>query len=120
MDSLRNIVRDPQVGLIFLIPNVGETIRVRGRAELLVDEDLCASFAINGKPASCVLSITVDRIYYQCQKALVRAHLWKAEAQVPRSALPSAGQMLEAVADEPFDGEEYDRGYPEHLKKTIY
>ena len=123
LDSLRNIVRDSQVGLIFLIPNVGETIRIRGRAELLVDDDLCASFAINGKPASCVLSITVDRIYFQCQKALVRSGLWDSSKYIDRSTLPTAGQMAAAFAsmhDIAFDGEKYDQEYPERMKKTIY
>lgn len=123
LDSLRNIVMDPQVGLIFLIPNVGETIRVRGRAELLVDDDLCASFEINGKPASSVLSIKVESIFYQCPKALVRSGLWDPSKYVDRSTLPTGGQMAAQFAsmhDIAFDGEQWDREYPEHMKKTIY
>jgi hypothetical protein len=64
--------------------------------------------------------VTVDRIYFQCQKALVRSRLWDVEAQIPRSDLPSTGKMLEALSENDFDGEEYDRNYPKHMQKTIY
>jgi predicted pyridoxine 5'-phosphate oxidase superfamily flavin-nucleotide-binding protein len=67
-----------------------------------------------------VLVVTVDRIYFQCQKALVRSRLWRQEAQIPRSNLPSTGQMLEALSSDGFDGAAYDRNYPEHMRKTIY
>ncbi len=120
IDSLRNLVHDPRISLLFLIPGVGETMRINGRARILVDPELCASFEMNGKAPQSVLAVTVDRIYFQCQKALARSRLWSAEAQIPRSALPSTGEMLQALAKEAFDGAAYDRDYPEHMKKTIY
>jgi len=123
LDSMRNILRNGQVGILFLIPNVGETIRVSGRAEILIDEELCHSFAINGKPASSVLSVTVQKAYYQCQKALARSRLWDPEFHIKREALPSAGQMAQHFSAEHgqnFDAQAYDEGYSEHLKKTIY
>ena len=123
IDSMRNIVANAEVGLIFLIPNIGETLRVSGRAEILVDAQLCASFAINGKPASSVISITVERAFYQCQKALARSRLWDPEARVERGRLPSAGQLAQffsAAQGREFDGEAYDAAYDEHLKQTIY
>lgn len=123
LDSLRNIVDNPDVGLIFLIPNVGETLRVSGKAEILTDAALCASFAINGKPASSVLSISVEKVYYQCQKALVRSRLWQQESQERPEGLPSAGQLAQhfsAAQGVEFDGDSYDAGYAEHMKKTIY
>ena len=64
--------------------------------------------------------ITVERIYFQCQKALVRSRLWDAEAQIARSELPSTGKILQALSQDAIDGEQYDRDYPERLKKTIY
>src|SRR6516225_6630470 len=73
IDSLRNIVRDPRVALLFLIPGIGETMRVDGRAALSIDPDLCASFTVNGKPASCVIVVTVEHVFYQCTKAIVRS-----------------------------------------------
>ncbi|MDA0240744.1 MAG: pyridoxamine 5'-phosphate oxidase family protein [Proteobacteria bacterium] len=120
IDSLRNIVRDPRVSLLFLIPGVGETLRINGRAVIVADADLCQSFAINGKLAKAVIAVSVDSVYYQCQKALVRSHLWDAESQVPRSALPTSGEMLQAMSTEPFDGAAYDRGYVDYMKETIY
>ena len=123
LDSLRNIVTNPQVGLIFLVPGAGETIRVSGRAEILVDSELCQSFAMQGKPASSVLSVAVEKAYFQCQKAIARSKLWSADHQIERGELPTAGQMAQFFADAKgleFDGKAYDQGYAEHMKKTIY
>jgi PPOX class probable FMN-dependent enzyme len=123
LDSMRNIIANPNVGIIFLIPNVGETIRVSGKAEILIDVDLCQSFTIKGKPASSVLSIKVEKVYYQCQKALLRSKLWDPGSYIERSELPSAGQMAEyfsAQHGSEFDGERYDADYAEHARRTIY
>ena len=120
IDSMRNLVRDSRISLLFLIPGVNETLRINGRAEIVIDPDLRASFTIQGKPPRSVLVINVDRVYFQCQKALVRSRLWDVDARIPRSDLPSTGKMLAALSDNEFDGEEYDRNYPNHLKKTIY
>jgi PPOX class probable FMN-dependent enzyme len=119
IDSLRNLVRDPRISLLFLVPGVGETIRINGRARIRVDEALLASFEMQGKPPRSVIEVTVDRIYFQCQKALVRSKLWNAQSQVDRASLPSAGQILKAVS-ESFDGEAFDRAYPERIRTTIY
>ena len=120
LDSLRNLVRDPRISLLFLIPGIGETLRVNGRAEILIDPELCAGFALQGKVPKSLLKIAVERIYFQCQKALARSRLWDPSARIPRSELPSAGEILETLSDSPFDGEAYDRGYLEHMKRTIY
>ena len=132
LDTLRNIVRDPRISLLFLIPGIGETMRINGRAEISTNTDLCGSFAVNGKQPSSVIIVSVERIYFQCQKALARSGLWEAETQIPRSDLPSTGTMLQALLnpgrnaapgadlDDDFDGEAYDRSYPEHMRKTIY
>lgn len=120
VDSLRNLVQDGRISLLFLIPGVNETMRINGRAEIDVDPDLCASFSMQGKAPRSVIVITVDRIYFQCQKALVRSRLWDPEARIARSELPSTGEMLEALSDGDFDGDAYDRDYPQQLQKTIY
>lgn len=123
LDSMRNILSNGQVGLIFLIPNVGETIRVSGSAEILIDAELCNSFAVKGKPASSVLSVTVEKAYYQCQKALVRSKLWESQSHVQRDKLPSAGQMAQhfsAGHGQDFDGQAYDDGYSEYMRKNMY
>lgn len=119
IDALRNIVVNPEVALIFLVPGVGETLRVSGTAAISSDPDLCASFEIQGKAPATVLIVSVRKVYFQCQKALHRSKLWDPNMQVERSALPSAGAILETI-DNSFDGSSYDQGYPEHMRKTIY
>ena len=123
LDSMRNILQNPSVGIIFLIPNVGETLRISGQAEILVDNELCASFAVDGKTASSVLSIQVDKVYYQCQKALVRSNLWSSESLGRPEQLPTAGKLAQHFSAQhgaEFDAEAYDESYSEHIKKSIY
>ncbi len=94
VDTLRNLVRDPRIALLFLVPGAGETLRVNGRAEILVDPVLCEAFAMQGKPARSVVRVTAERVYVQCQKALVRSRLWDADSRIARGELPSVGQIL--------------------------
>ncbi len=120
VDSLRNIVRDPRISLLFLIPGVGETIRINGTAQISVDPDLCASFAMQGKNPSSVIVVTVGSIYYQCPKALVRSKLWDPQSIIPRDRLPTTGDILQAITSGEIDGDAYDRAYPKRIKETIY
>jgi PPOX class probable FMN-dependent enzyme len=120
IDSLRNIMRDPRVALLFLIPGIGETIRVIGSAALSIDPDLLASFAVNGKLPCCVIVITVERVFYQCTKAIVRSKLWDPATQVDRKSLPTSGTILAGITNGAMGGPEHDRAYPERLKATIY
>jgi PPOX class probable FMN-dependent enzyme len=120
VDSLRNLVRDPRISLLFMIPGIGNTLRLNGRAEISVDPELCASFSMQGKLPRSVLVVTAERVYFQCPKALVRSRLWSQEAQIARSELPSTGDILAALSKGAIDGEEYDRAYPQRLKETIY
>lgn len=120
LDSLRNIVRDDRVALIFLIPGIGETIRVNGRARISVAPDLLERFAMGEKPPRSVVLITAERVYFQCQKALVRSAIWSPETQIPRSALPSTGTMLARMSSGEIDGTAYDADYPERMRRTIY
>jgi PPOX class probable FMN-dependent enzyme len=120
VDSLRNIVRDPRVSLLFLIPGVGETIRINGTAQISVDPELCASFAMQGKNPASVIVVTLGSIYYQCPKALVRSKLWDPASIVPRKQLPTTGSILEAITRGEIDGGAYDAAYPQRIKDTIY
>ena len=120
IDSLRNIVRDPRVALLFLIPGINGTMRVNGRAELTTDTALCASFAMEGKTPKCVIAVHVERVYAQCQKALVRGKVWDAAAQMKSADLPSVGEMLERLSKGRFDGKAYEAAYPERMAATIY
>jgi len=120
IDSLRNLVRDPRISLLFMIPGIGNTLRINGRAEISADPDLCASFAERGNAPRTALVVSVDRIYFQCPKALVRSRLWSADAQIARSDLPSTGEILEALTKGGIDGAAYDAAYPKRLDETIY
>ena len=120
IDSLRNLVHDPRVALLFLIPGCSETIRVNGRARISVDPALRESFMMEGKTPRCVLVVTVERVYYQCAKALVRSKLWDPTRHVDRKNLPSAGTILAEITGGRVGGAEHDRTYPERLKATIY
>ena len=120
IDSLRNLIDDPRVALLFLIPGVGETLRVVGRAAISTDPELCASFALFGKTPRCVLVITVERAFYQCTKAIIRSKLWDPKTQVERATLPTPGKILAEITDGKMGGEEHDRGAPERIKATIY
>jgi uncharacterized protein len=120
VDTLRNIVRDPRIALLFMIPGVGETMRVNGTAVLSTDLALRESFAIQDKIPACVIVIAVREIYTQCQKALARSKLWDPATQIPQSALPTVGTMLQAISKGNFDGKAYDDAYPERMKRTIY
>jgi PPOX class probable FMN-dependent enzyme len=120
IDSLRNIVRDPRVSLLFLIPGVGETFRVIGRASISTDPALLETFVFAGKTPRAVIVVTVERVYYQCSKAILRSKLWEAETKVERKSLPSNGTILAAITKGELGGEEYDRAYPARLRETIY
>ena len=120
LDTLRNVVRDPRISLLFLIPGAGETLRINGHAKVSTDPELCATFTMQGKNPTSVLIVTIDVVYFQCKKALARSKLWSIDAQSRPDGLPTAGQMVEAISKEPFDGAAYDRDYPERMKKTIY
>jgi uncharacterized protein len=120
IDSLRNIVRDPRVSLLFLIPGVGETFRIIGRAKILTDPALTESFVFAGKTPRAVIVVTAERVYFQCSKAIIRSRLWEPETKIDRKSLPSNGTIIAAITEGKEGGEEYDRAYPARLRETIY
>lgn len=120
IDSLRNIVRDPRVALLFLIPGSGTTFRVNGRAVLSADPALLESFAVDGKPPRTVTVVTVHEAYFQCARAIVRSGLWKLESQVDPQTLPTPGAMLAAVTAGEVGGEAYDQDWPQRAAKTMW
>lgn len=119
-DSLRNIVRDPRVGLLFLIPGAGTTLRVNGRAVVSADEALCASFAVDGHAPRTVIVITIDAIYFQCARAIVRSELWDSAKHVDPKTLPTPGQILASTSKARIDGEAYDAEWPERARQTMW
>ncbi len=118
LDTLRNLVRDPRIALLFLIPGEGRTLRINGRAVIDTDPELCASFTMEGKVPRSVIVVTAERVYTQCPKALIRSKLWNPAAHAD-PGLPSTGAMMQALAAD-FDAEAYEREYPQRLKETIY
>jgi PPOX class probable FMN-dependent enzyme len=119
IDTLRNIVEDPRVGLLFLIPGVGETLRVNGRAYITTDPALCATFEMQRQLPRSIIVVQIEKVYFQCTKALVRSKLWDPAAQVKRTELPSVGELVAATM-KGADADEYNRIYPERIKQTIY
>jgi PPOX class probable FMN-dependent enzyme len=120
IDSLRNIVRDPRVALLFMIPGVGNTLRVNGRAHLCVEPKLLESFAVEDKAPRSVTVIEVDAVYFQCARALVRSELWNPARHIDPKSLPSAGQILAALSNDRVGGEKYDREWPGRAAATMW
>jgi hypothetical protein len=120
IDSLRNLVRDPRISLLFLIPGVGETMRVNGHARISTDPKLTESFAMNGKAPKCVLVVAVERAYFQCTKAIIRSKLWDPKSLVDRKTLPTPGSILAELTDGKMGGAAHDRAAPARIKETIY
>jgi PPOX class probable FMN-dependent enzyme len=120
VDSLRNIVRDPRVALMFLIPGSGTTIRVNGRAHLSIDPHLLASFEVEGKAPRSVMIMTVDEIYFQCARAIVRSDLWNPDKRVDPKILPTPGQILAEMSKNRVGGAEYDRAWPARAAATMW
>jgi PPOX class probable FMN-dependent enzyme len=120
IDSLRNIIEDPRVALLFLIPGIGETVRVNGRAAILVDPQLLERFTVDGKAPRSVLRIHVEKVFVQCSRAVLRSKLWDPAMQLDRSALPSLGAVLQELSRGEINGEQYDRELPGRLETTLY
>jgi PPOX class probable FMN-dependent enzyme len=119
IDNFLNIIADPRVSLLFIVPGIGETLRVNGKAEISNDPELLQSFEVKGKPPRTVLIVSVESVYFHCSRALVRSKLWDSSRFVARNAVPSAGAMIAAVS-EGFDNEAYDREAPERIKQSLY
>jgi PPOX class probable FMN-dependent enzyme len=119
-DSLRNIIRDPRVGLLFLIPGSGTTLRVNGAAHLSVAPDLLASFAVEGATPRCVVVVAVEQVYFQCARAVLRAGLWDAARHAAPGSLPTPGAILAALSDGAAGGETYDRDWPARAAATMW
>jgi PPOX class probable FMN-dependent enzyme len=120
LDSLRNIVADPRVALLCLVPGTPETLRINGRAHLSADPVLCQRLAIDGKPPATVVVIDIDVVYFQCARALVRSQLWNPASWPARNTLPSAGQMLTTASQGRYDGAAYDAGLPLRQRDSLY
>jgi PPOX class probable FMN-dependent enzyme len=120
VDSLRNIVHDPRIALLFLIPGSGTTLRVNGRAHLTTDGNVLASFAVDGKAPRSVIVIETQAVYFQCARALIRSDLWNPDNHVDAASLPSPGQILGGLTENRVGGEPYDRAWPDRAKQSMW
>ena len=120
IDSLRNIVRDPRIGLLFLIPGSGSTLRVNGRGQISTDADLLESFKMEGKAPRSAIVMMVDEIYFQCARAIVRSDLWNPDKRVDPRELPTPGQILADMSANKVGGEVYDREWPDRARQTMW
>jgi len=120
IDSLRNIVRDPSVALLFLIPGSGTTLRVNGSARVSADPALLASFKMEGKAPRTVIVMTVREVYFQCARAIVRSDLWNPDKRVDPKTLPTPGQILAEMSENRVGGEQYDREWPERARQSMW
>lgn len=119
IDSLRNLVADPRLGLLFMIPGVGETLRVRGRAGICVEPALLDSFAVEGKRPQCVLRIAVEKVFFQCARSILRSRLWQGREH-DTAGVPTPGAMLEALTRGGIDARAYDGALPQRQRDSLY
>lgn len=120
VDSLKNIVRDGRVGLLFLVPGSGTTLRINGSARLSADPHLCASFAVEEKAPRSVIVIRVESVYFQCARAIHRSRLWDAAAQADPMSLPTPGEILGELSRGGIDGKTYDAEWPGRAAKSMW
>ena len=119
IDSLRNIVRDGRVALLFLIPGSNTTLRINGRAEISVDPELLESLAMEGKLPRSAIVVSVGEIYFQCARALMRARIWDQNAWPDVSDLPTPGSLMRELKQD-FDSLTYDRDWPERARNSMW
>lgn len=117
MDSLRNIVADGRVSLMFMVPGSNNVVRVNGVARVTVDANLCQSFEVDGRHPKSVIVIKIGEIYSQCARALMRADLWSCKDQ--GREVPSVGDMLQEMKDG-FDGADYDAAWGARAAETMW
>jgi len=116
IDSLRNIVRDGRISLMFMVPGCNNVVRVNGTAILTAAPEVCESFEQKGRHPRSVIEITIGEMYFQCAKAIMRSGLWTREGD---AAVPTAGQFVQELKSD-FDGASYDEGYAEYAKTRMW
>lgn len=119
LDTLRNLVTDPRISLLFLLPGINETMRINGLAQVVTDTAIRQSFLINNQEPKTVIVVNIKSVYFQCARALLRSRLWSAENVIEKSKVPTAGQMSKGTNAE-FDAEQYDADLPDRQKSTLY
>jgi uncharacterized protein len=120
IDSLRNIIRDPRVALLFLIPGSGTTLRINGKAYLTAETEILEMLAVEGKtPRSCIV-LEIEAVYFQCARAVLRADLWNPDRHVKPHTIPTPGQVLDAMTSGEIQSQKYDLEWPERAKASMW
>ena len=120
LDTLENILVNPAVGLLFLVPGMNETLRVNGLARLTDDRDLCARLSVDGKKPQCAIVVSVRAAYLHCAKAFLRSGLWEPSTWIDRSTLPPLGQMLKDQLELPEAAEKTDEWLETSYRKSMW
>lgn len=120
IDSLRNILRDPRVGMLFLIPGSGTTLRINGTARISVDPELLQSFAADGHLPRSVIVIRIETVFFQCARCIVRSGIWDPATHVAPQDIPSAGRILEDMSSDSINGPANDAEWPERARKSLW
>src|SRR5690606_32432494 len=120
IDSLRNLLDDPRIALLFLVPVLGETLRVNGTAHISIDPSLLQRLAMHDKPPQCVIVMKVERVYFQCARAIQRSGLWNRAPERGEMKVPTAGTILAGLTQHQIDGQKYDRELPQRQRDTLY
>jgi PPOX class probable FMN-dependent enzyme len=118
-DSLRNMLANPHVGLLFFVPGVTDTFRVNGRATLTADPELLAASVVEGKQPILGILVDIDEAYTQCSKAFLRSHLWDPQRHVDPASMPTGGEVLRAIRGEAFDAAQYDKERAERYRQRV-
>jgi uncharacterized protein len=118
LDTLRNIVRDPRIALMFMVPGSANAVRVNGAARITDDADLRASFERDGRQPATVIVIKIHEIYSQCARAIIRARLWSGEDE--SGDLPTVGQILAAMTEGEVGGKDYDDSWADRAARTMW
>ncbi len=119
LDTLRNLVGDSRISLLFLTPGINESLRINGDALVVTDRQLCESFTINGKAPLSVIVVSIKSVYFQCARALMRSELWSVDAHIAKGELPTAGEMTKSALPE-FDAQSYDEALPGRQRDSMY
>lgn len=120
LDSLGNLLTDPRLALMFLVPGCNEALRVNGRGRISTSAVLCEALAMQGKPPASVIVVEVASVYFQCARALLRSRLWEPDARIDRATLPSIGTILGELSQQAIDGAAYDAELPARQRSTLY
>jgi hypothetical protein len=119
VDTMLNLMENPRIGALFLVPGVNETLRVNGRVRISLEPAMLASMAVKGKPPNAVTLIDVEEVYFQCAKALLRSELWNPDKRVPRGAFPTLGRVL-ADQIKGAEAEQLEQAIEERYRNALY